>query len=128
MSTNNFDNVNVATTLLVNGSPVTGVDPYVLSAVITSSTYTITSPAANLKNVYQLDSSSNAITITLPLITTTKTTINIIDVSGSARANNITIVPNVADTILGFTSLVINNDYNGYQLISNNTTSQWLIS
>lgn len=129
MTSNFFDNVVISDTLTVGGNPITpSGNSYILSAIITSSTYTISSVTANVNNIYQIDSTNNAITITLPLITATNATIIIVDVAGKAGDNNINIIPNVADTLITQTNGVsIDQNYNSYTIISNNTTSNWII-
>ena len=75
MTSNIFYNVVISDTLTVGGNPITpSGNSYILSAIITSSTYTISSVTANVNNIYQIDSTNNAITITLPLITATNST------------------------------------------------------
>jgi hypothetical protein len=129
MTSNIFYNVVISDTLTVGGNPITpSGNSYILSAIITSSTYTISSVTANVNNIYQIDSTNNAITITLPLITATNSTIIIVDVAGKAADNNINIIPNVADTLITQTNGVsIDQNYNSYTIISNNTTSNWII-
>lgn len=51
----------------------------------------------------------------------------IVDETGSARANNITILPDGSDTIAGEASLLIDSEFGGYLLVGNGIDS-WRIA
>lgn len=119
MSTSKFDNVEISGGLNVSGVPI-NTSIYDVKGIITSSSYTIIESALtkNIKNIFFIDTTSNAVTINLPAITSTPYTINIIDYSGNALSNNITVSPNGSDKVGGFTSVVINSNGSSIQISS----------
>lgn len=71
--------------------------------------------------------STGVVTLTLPLVTSVPNYVYVIvDEGGNAVANNITIVANAADTIIGTTSVIISSNYNSIT-IYNNGSSKWFI-
>ena len=82
-------------------------------------------------DVYQVDTSSNNITITLPEIanfTNGKRMYIISDVGGNLINNPLTIQRSgTSDTIAGDSSIILNINYSSITLISN-TTDIWIIS
>jgi len=85
---------------------------------ITATTYTADTTTAD--RVIYTDSTSNAITITLPPPTNGRF-ITVQDKTGKAATNNITVVRNSTETINGLTQIVIAQNYNGVTFISDGT-------
>lgn len=92
--------------------------------------YTVLNVAASPTNLAKtdsvviVDSSTIPITLNLPAATN-KMKLKIID-NGNAAAQNITIVPNGADTIIGGASYTINGNYDSVNLITDGV-SKWYI-
>lgn len=91
------------------------------TTVITG-TYTIMTTDQIIAVTY---TSTGAVTLTLPPATNT-IRIVIADEGGNAGTNNITINPDGSDTIIGESSIIINDDYNSLSLYSDGT-SKWFI-
>lgn len=126
MSTTIFQNIKTTGQLIVGD--LNSTSQYKIVSVDTD-TYSITNPVKGIINLYACDSSSNPITINLPQILSliSNTIILMIcDVGGYARTNNITIIPYSGDNICGADSIIINNNYNSFELISNNINS-WIL-
>lgn len=99
-----------------------GFDSYTFITV-SSSPYTV----LNTDNVIGIDTSSIAITITLPAISSCgKKQYIIADTAGDASGQNITINANVADLINGSVSYVLQGDYNSATLVNDDGTN-WII-
>lgn len=92
---------------------------------VSSNSYTYSS-TGNHDIILVSVTSSEAVTITLPIASAINNIVDIVDAAGNAGTNNITIVPNANETIVGETTLVINADYNSVTLYPNGSTS-WLI-
>jgi hypothetical protein len=102
---------------------------YSISSILTDSSYVMYSTVNDL-DYYQMDSTSNTINITLPLITdltNNKRTHTFSDVGGNASSNNITISATGSDQIASSTSISINTDYSSITLTSN-TIDRWMIT
>ena len=81
--------------------------------------YTITSS----DYLIACDSTSNAITITLPVASSVPYYMfRIVDEAGTASTNNITITRSSSDTIIGETSVIINVNYNAVTIYSDGVT------
>ena len=99
----------------------------VVNRVITSdSSYTVSTSGADY--VIMTDTTSNAITVTLPTVDsgdvlTVGRVIHVIDIGGNASTNNITITS--ASNISGATSQIIAENYNSISVIS--STSAWFV-
>jgi hypothetical protein len=103
---------------------------YTVSPVLTSSTYTNLYTQVGVYDVYQLDTSSNSINITLPLISSSKRSHIFADIGGKLISNNLTLYTQSPDTIANDTSLLLNINYSSVQIISNANvggSSKWLI-
>jgi hypothetical protein len=127
MSTNVFDNIVVTGNITLRSTDI----PISLYNVVNvnTSTFTINSLIADQINVFLCNTSTTSVNITLPQISSLpagKGIIAIVDASGNARVNNITIVAFSGNTICGQSSIVINNDYNSFQLLSN-TVNSWSV-
>lgn len=85
---------------------------------ITASTYTVDNTTTDY--IIYTDSTSNAITITLPVPTNGRTLI-VQDKTGQSGTNNITIKQNAAETISGLTQYVLARAYIGVTLTSDGT-------
>jgi hypothetical protein len=85
---------------------------------ITSSTYTVDTTSTDY--IIYTDSTSNAITITLPVPTNGRFLI-IQDKTGQASTNNITIKQNASETLNGLTQYVLAQNYNGLTITSDGT-------
>lgn len=106
---------------------------YTVSPILTSPTYTNLYSQVGDYDVYQIDTSSNSMNITLPLISTlsnNKRSHIFSDVSGNLISNNLTLSTQGPDVINGDTSLLLNISYSSVQIISNANVggnSKWLI-
>lgn len=103
---------------------------YTVSPVLTSATYTNLYTQVGVYDVYQINTSSNAINITLPLISSSKRSHIFADVGGNLISNNLTLSTQSPDTIANDTSLLLNINYSSVQIISNANvggSSKWLI-
>jgi hypothetical protein len=96
---------------------------YSISSIITANT-TI-NPASDY-NVYQIDTSSNKITITLPPTSGLSRIYIFSDVGGNLINNNLILQTNGTDTIAGQSSFTANINYSSIQIISN-TNNKWLV-
>lgn len=85
---------------------------------VTASTFTVDTTTTDY--VVFTDSTSNAITITLPTPTNGRT-LTFSDKTGKAGTNAITITHHASETINGQTSYIINEDYGGVTLTSDGT-------
>jgi hypothetical protein len=127
MSTNVFDNILVLNNLTI-GSTIIPISLYSIVNVITP-TFTIATLSNDQINVFLCNTNTYAITITLPQISSLqngKGIVSVVDSTGNARVNNITINAFSGDTICGQTSININNGYNSFQLTSN-TINSWSV-
>ena len=96
----------------------TAIDP----TSVTTTPYAVT-PADTLLWV---DTSGGAITITLPAAATRLgKALEIKDITGNANANNISIVPNGAETIDGLAPMIINTDFGGWTLYPKDDGTGW---
>lgn len=75
--------------------------------------------------IIKVDTSSNAMVVNLPLATN-KRNIRILDISGDASTNNITINGNGGQLIIGAASLILSTDFSSVSLWSNIT--HWYIA
>lgn len=76
--------------------------------------------------VLLVDTTSGPVTVTLPLVLFSDRTVVIKDKAGTASINNITIIPNGADSLIdGLPSIVMSNNWMAVTLISNGTA--WYI-
>lgn len=105
---------------------------YTISSILTNSSYTLYSDVSEY-DIYQVDTSSNTITITLPLIsslTNNKRMHIFSDVGGNLINNELIIQTSGSDTIANNNSLTLNINYSSITLISNtsNTNGIWIIS
>lgn len=108
---------------------------YTVSPLKTSSfTIPTLTTDPNYYNVYQIDTSSNPITITLPQISTIdnggKREHIITDVTGNLGSNNLTIQTSGGDLVNGSTSVLLVINYTSIQILSNYGTtspSRWII-
>ena len=103
---------------------------YTVSPVLTSSTYTNLYTQVGVYDVYQLDTSSNSVNITLPFISSSKRSHIFADIGGKLISNNLTLSTQSPDTIANDTSLLLNINYSSVQIISNANvggSSKWLI-
>jgi hypothetical protein len=96
---------------------------YTLSPTIT--TNTTINPASDY-NVYQIDTTSNIITITLPSTSGLSRIYIFSDIGGNLINNNIILQTDGSDTIAGQSSFTANINYSSIQIISN-TISKWLV-
>jgi hypothetical protein len=94
-----------------------------LSPTITADT---TINSASDYNVYQIDTTSNQITITLPSTSGLSRIYIFSDIGGNLINNNLTFQTNGSDTIAGDSSFLMNINYSSIQIISN-TISKWLV-
>ena len=102
---------------------------YTISGILTDSTYTLYS-GISVFDVYQFNTSSNQITVTLPLIsslTNNKRTHIFSDVGGNLTNNPIIIQTSGSDTIANENNIILNINYSSITLISN-TNGVWIIS
>ncbi len=113
----------------------TGFNPYnnyTVSPGITGPTYTIPSSVndPSYYNYYQFDTTSNAINITLPAISSIgppkNMIVNITDIGGNLNSNPITIYTSNPDTVSGSTGMTLGIPYSSATLVSN-TSDKWLI-
>lgn len=126
MATQNFTKANISDNLYVHNVNIP-TSQYNTSDIISSSSYVITNVVEDQKNVFLLDVRSNTVNIILPQISKTNSTISISDFYGNSREYNIIITSNENNTIMGYNSLVINNNNNCYQLLSDYSTLKWII-
>jgi hypothetical protein len=116
----------------------TGPSSYLSYTVSPTKTSSFTIPNltsdSNYYNIYQIDSSSGVITITLPQINTidnsNKRIVQICDVGGNLNLNNLIIQTSGSDTINNETSVTFVVNYSSIQLVSNYGTtspSKWLL-
>jgi len=101
---------------------------YTISSIITNSTYNI--DYSNDYDVYQVDTSSNNITVILPEInnlTNNKRMYIISDVGGNLLNNHLIIQTSGSDTVANETSVTLTINYSSITLISN-TNNVWIIS
>ncbi len=89
---------------------------------ISSSTYTLDSTTTDY--IVYTNSTSNAITLTLPAPTNGRILV-IEDKSGTAGTNNITVDPHASETINGKSSFVISQNYGSIRITSDGTN--WFI-
>jgi hypothetical protein len=78
--------------------------------------------------IISVDTSSSSCNINLPLISSEEvgsSSFVILDNTGNAFNNHITISPHITDTILGSSELIINNDFNSVTLYSSPTSKNW---
>jgi hypothetical protein len=107
---------------------------YTVSPIQTASFSIPTSTSdPNYYHIYQIDTSSNVITITLPSISTLdnggKREIYICDVGGNVNVNHLWIQTSGSDLINGTNSILIVINYSSINLISNygmSSPSRWL--
>jgi len=93
------------------------------TTVVSSSPYTVLAT----DTVLLVDTTGSAITLNLGAASARNgLTLKIKDYKGNAATNNITINRNGADTIDGLTSLVIRDNYGGFQI--NPITGGWFLS
>ena len=105
---------------------------YTISSILTNSSYTLYSTLSEF-DIYQVDTSSNIITITLPLIsslTNNKRMHIFSDVGGNLINNELIIQTSGSDTIANNNSITLNINYSSITLISNTsiTNGIWIIS
>ncbi len=88
----------------------------------------------NYYNIYQIDTASNTITITLPQISTidnsNKRDIYVVDIGGNLNANNLIIQTSGSDLVNNTNTILIVVNYSNIHLVSNYGTtspSRWLI-
>ncbi len=88
----------------------------------------------NYYNIYQIDTSTNSIIVTLPQINTidnsNKRDIYICDIGGNLGINNLIIQTSGSDLINNSSTIILIIDYSNIRLVSNyNTTSpsRWLL-
>ena len=89
---------------------------------VTSSTFTVDTTTTDY--IIYTDSTSNAITVTLPTPTNGRILV-IEDSTGQAATNNITILPHASEKINGASSFVINQNYGSVRLTSDGTN--WFV-
>jgi len=78
-------------------------------------------------NAYFVNTSSNAVTATLPLNPTKGDQVRFLDVKGTFSTNNLTVTRN-GDPIQGSaTDLVVNSDRSGFSLVYFDSTEGWLL-
>ena len=106
---------------------------FVTSAVNQNYTATIVNSDQNIlsntSDLYVIDVSAAAVSLTLPAITASpnKGIITISDYKGNASTNNITIIPNGSDKIFGASSYIINSDYTTITLMAIPDQGVWII-
>ena len=120
MATAKFENVKITGELNVLANTMYSLWPI-------NNDHEFTTFAHNHLNVIQVDCSEEPINIILPSISSSYWMLSIIDVYGKARTNNITISANEVDNIMGYDNVVINNDHNNIQLISDGVNS-WILN
>jgi hypothetical protein len=100
---------------------------YTLSPLLTGPTgYGIGSGGLSIYDYYQFDTTSGAVTINMPTITSGyKRVFNLSDAVGIAGTNNITIQANGGNTINGTGTNVINTNYGSVKLVSD-CNNKWL--
>jgi hypothetical protein len=76
--------------------------------------------------VYQIDTTSNTITITLPSTSGLSRIYIFSDVGGNLINNNLILQTDGSDTIAGDSSFTANINYSSIQIISN-TINKWLV-
>jgi hypothetical protein len=108
------------------GAPTAYTD-YTLSPVLTGPTgYGIGSGGLGTYDYYQFNTTSGAVSITMPTITSGyKRVFNFSDTVGNAGSNNITIQTSGGNTINGTGGYKINTAYSSVKLVSD-STSKWL--
>ena len=102
---------------------------YTISSILTNSSYTLYSDVSEF-DIYQVDTTSNVITITLPLIsnlTNYKRMHIFSDVGGNLTNNEFIIQTSGSDIIANNNSITLNINYSSVTLISN-TNGIWIIS
>ena len=78
-------------------------------------------------NAYFVNTSSNAVTATLPLNPTKGDQVRFLDVKGTFSTNNLTVARN-GDPIQGSaTDLVVNSNRSGFSLVYFDSTEGWLL-
>ncbi len=99
--------------------------PIFFRKVITTATY---SPTATDCIIGVSATQTTPVTITLPLAASVINgqEYSISDEGGNAFTNNITIVPSGSDTIIGYTSIIMNMNYMSMCLYSNGSTTWFL--
>lgn len=99
--------------------------------------FAIPTSLATTFDVYQIDTSSAPLTITLPAISSLddnkKRNIYIVDVGGALTQNPLTVVTSGTDTISGDTAVEVVVNYTGLHLVSNanvapGAAGKWLIT
>jgi len=98
-----------------------------VSQILTSST------GLGGQNIFQVNSSAGAMTLTLPSITTSGLTHIISDIGGQLSIYPITIITTSPNTILNsYTGILMNINYSSYTFVSNQsigiTGGTWLIT
>ncbi len=88
----------------------------------------------NYYNIYQIDTTSNSITVTLPEISTldnsNKRDVYIVDIIGNLNENNLIIQTSGSDLINNTTSVIVVVNFSNIHLVSNYGTTvpaRWLI-
>lgn len=130
--------LNIDGNLDVSGT-ITGAVAFVPDYSVTYKTadFTIPSTLATTFNVYQINTTTGPITVTLPAISSLdankKRQIDIVDVGGALSTNPLTVNTVGTDTIAGDTSVQVSVDYTSLHLLSNADvapappTGKWLI-
>jgi hypothetical protein len=130
--------VNIDGNLNVSGTitgAVVGIPEY--RVTYKTADFAIPPDFASSFEVYQVNTVSNPITVTLPLISaldaSKKRSIYIVDVGGELRVNPLTIQTSAPDTVAGDSSVLVEVDYTGVHLLSNANVAPlsagtWLIT
>jgi len=106
---------------------------YTVSPVMTLNNYTNLYTEVGIYDIYQIDTSSNQINVTLPLISTLnnyKRSHIFCDIGGNLISKNLQLISQNPDTIAGDTNFLLNINYSSVQIISNANVggnTKWLI-